>query len=102
MGRNGGHVASFRQADGEMIRVILVNLLLFLSPFIAGYVWNKYIRKRHPDLPVQRRWAMSAAIGALLVIAGLLVWRMAYENSPQGSYVPPQFKDGEVVPGRFE
>ena len=49
-------------ADGEMIRVILVNLLLFLSPFIAGYVWNKYIQKRHPDLPVQRRWAMSARL----------------------------------------
>ena len=85
-----------------MIRILIVNLLLFLAPFIAGWVWNKWVQKRYPDLPVQRRWALSAAIGAMLVIAGLLIWRFANENSPQGSYVPPQFKDGEVVPGRFE
>lgn len=85
-----------------MIRVILVNLLLFSAPFIVTWAWMKFIAVNQPDEARRRNYAYAALVGLVLVVISLLSYRIATGNAPEGTYVPPSFKDGEVVPGRFE
>ena len=85
-----------------MIRVILVNLLLFSAPFLVTWAWMKFIAVNKPSEVKRRYYAFAALAGLALVVISLLSYRVATGNAPEGTYVPPTFKDGEVVPGRFE
>lgn len=85
-----------------MLRIILINLLLFSAPFIAAWAWMKFVAINHPDEKKRRNYAIAALAGLALVVASLLSYRVATGNAPEGTYVPPSFEDGEVVPGRFE
>lgn len=85
-----------------MIRVILVNLLLFSAPFLVTWAWTKFIAVNQPSEVKRRYYAFAALAGLALVVISLLSYRVATGNAPEGTYVPPTFKDGEVVPGRFE
>ena len=85
-----------------MIRILLINLLLFVAPFVLVWLWTKFLATNKPDAQKRRHYAIAAIIGLLLVMASLLSYRFGTGNAPDGTYVPPSFKDGQVVPGRFE
>lgn len=85
-----------------MIRVIVVNLLLFSAPFVVTWAWMKFIAVNRPDEARRRNYAYASLVGLVLVVVSLLSYRIATGNAPEGTYVPPSFKDGKVVPGRFE
>ena len=85
-----------------MIRVILINLFLFSAPFVVTWAWMKFIAVNQPNENKKRNYAYAALAGLVLVVISLLSYRAATGNAPDGTYVPPSFKDGEVVPGRFE
>ena len=85
-----------------MIRVVLINLLLFSAPFIATWVWMRFIAVQKPDATKRRNYAIAALAGLVLVTASLLTYRISSGNEPGGTYVPPSYKDGDIVPGRFE
>ena len=85
-----------------MIRLILWNLFLFSLPFLMSWVWTVWVRRRNPDFQTRRNYALLTALGTALVLGGLLVWRFSSGDDPGTNYVPPQLKDGKVVPGRFE
>lgn len=85
-----------------MIRVILINLFLFSAPFVVTWAWMKFIAVNQPNENKKRNYAYAALAGLVLVLISLLSYRVATGNAPEGTYVPPSFKGGEVVPGRFE
>ncbi len=82
-----------------MIRIILQYLLPFLLPFI-GYGIYLLLNRHARDLS---RWpyftltALSVALGS----ASLIYWAFVDGSQPGQTYVPPQYIDGEIVPGGF-
>ncbi len=85
-----------------MVRLILWNLFLFLLPFLATALWSRWLQRNHPPEKRIRHIAISAAIGTLLVLTSLLVWRVTSGAQPGKHYVPPTLEDGTLVPGHFD
>ena len=85
-----------------MIRIIVINALLFAAPFVAVWLWMRFVAVKQPDAETSRHYAYAALAGLLLVVASLLTYRVSTGNAPGGTYVPPTYQDGQVVPGRFE
>jgi hypothetical protein len=87
-----------------MARTILVQILLFLSPF-AVYALVLYFTRR--DARLREHWPnrvlVSLAIaGCVLVIAGLAVFAQFGGAPTTGVYEPAQYKDGKLIPGRIK
>jgi uncharacterized membrane protein len=85
-----------------MIRVLLINALLFLLPFALTYLWVRFIAAKKPDEQTGKYYAFSALAGLGLVVASLLAYRASSGDAPGGTYISPSYKDGQIVPGRFE
>ncbi len=86
-----------------MLRIILVHLLLFLLPTLGYAFWLFATRRsagqeQWEDAP--RMWL--AITGAGLVVISLLFFATFEGTPPDGVYKPAEFKDGKLVPGRFE
>ena len=86
-----------------MLRVIIVHLLLFLLPMLGYAFWLLITRRsaaqeEWEDAP--RMWL--AIIGGVLVIISLVFFASFEGTKPNGVYKPAEFKDGKLVPGRFE
>jgi nicotinamide riboside transporter PnuC len=85
-----------------MLRIFLLQLFLFLLPFI-GY--GIYVWVRHGLEQAQRSYDVNRL--TVLVLAGLgcvalgLVVLAAFGDREAGDYVPLQYRDGELVPGGF-
>lgn len=86
-----------------MLRVVLIQLFLFLLPFLCYGTWLWLTKKTGRDENWSRGpvgWLTLAGLG--LVIAGLLATAI-FNTSPEGTeYRPSSFKDGVFVPGGFE
>ena len=85
-----------------MIRVLVLNAFLFALPFALTWLWVRYIAAKQPDAQTRRYYAFAAIAGLALVIASLLTYRATTGNAPEGTYISPIIKDGQIVPGRFE
>lgn len=102
MGRHSRRSDANEPEIEPMIRVLLLNAFLFALPFVATWAWMKFIAVNRPDESKKRNYAYAAIAGLVLVVVSLLSYRVMTANAPEGTYVPPSFKDGEIVPGRFE
>jgi hypothetical protein len=87
-----------------MIRVVLINLLLILTPVILYFAYVYVRRRREPNLQIMENapifWLLAAGVG--LMLAGLVVLGQWEEGGLEGRYVPPRIEDGRIVPGHFE
>lgn len=87
-----------------MARVLLINIFMFLLPFI---VYGAYLYLSRKDDEDTNYWR-DAPIGWLFGIGMVLVFAVIVSliqftgSGPEGQYVPPQFKDGKIVPGHVE
>lgn len=86
-----------------MLRVILVQLLLFSLPFIGFAIWL-FVTKKAQTSENWRKgpmvWLVISGLG--LSIAGLVVLA-SNEGIPDGKvYRPAELRDGVLVPGRYE
>lgn len=88
-----------------MLRVVLVNVLMFLLPFAvyAGYV---YLTRRAEDdeasLLRDVPWLWLFLAGLLLVV-GTMAAVISFSGAPPGkTYHPPRVEDGVVKPGYFD
>lgn len=87
-----------------MLRLLLIQFALFLLPFAiyAGYL---YLTKRSA---VGDRGSWSGRMGWLVIgglglaIAGLVSLSVFGGARPDSEYKPAEFRDGQIVPGRFE
>lgn len=85
-----------------MIRVLVINAILFALPFVLTWAWIRFIATKQPDEQTRKLYAYAAIVGLVLVAASLLTYRVNSGNAPGGTYVPPSYEDGQIVPGRFE
>ncbi len=91
-----------------MIRLIVENILLFLTPTLIYVVFTMLRRGDAKDTTISA--ALNRAPLAILFTVGfvLMVSVLAYygDNTEKGkpgqTYVPPQVVDGKLVPGHFE
>ncbi len=91
-----------------MIRTLLVRILPFLVPIILFAVWYFLARRRAgkagEKAPSWREapWGWIALSGLLVLALGLAFFRFSTGASPDGTYVPPKYEDGRVIPGHVE
>jgi hypothetical protein len=87
-----------------MIRVILVNLLLSLTPLILYFTYVYLRRRNAPDSEILENapifWLLAAGVG--LMLFGLVVLGQWETGEIEGRYVPPRIEDGRIIPGHFE
>ena len=87
-----------------MTRIVLLDLVLFLLPFIvfAGWRWLRHgARGRHEimsDAPVFALLFIGTVLGAF----GLYFLASHDKTGIEGRYQPPILKDGKIQPGHFE
>lgn len=87
-----------------MIRLIAIEIALFLAPF-AAFALFALMRRKAMSLGLFRDEAplTELAIGGLvLVIVSLLGLAAFHDGSAGGTYVPDRFENGRVVPGRIQ
>ena len=88
-----------------MIRVVIENILLFLTP-MAIYVAYMLLTRRAAsagtavnDAPLI--WLFAA--GAILVMATLVFYGSTSGGRPDQVYIPPRMgKDGRIEPGQIK
>jgi hypothetical protein len=86
-----------------MLRVVLLQVLLFSLPFIGFAVWLAVNRRaqtaenwRSGPMP----WLVIA--GLALAIAGLVMLASEGGAPPGKVYKPAELRDGVLIPGRYE
>ena len=91
-----------------MIRTLLVRILPFLVPVILFVVWYYLARRRAgkaglaPPSWREAPWGWIAGSGLLVLALGLAFFRFSTGASPDGTYVPPKYEDGRIIPGHVE
>jgi len=87
-----------------MIRIILVNLLFLLLPLIIYFAYVFLRQNTEPDEGILTNapifWLLAIGVG-LMLMAIVILGRWE-GGEPGKSYVPPQFRDGVVIPGHYE
>lgn len=87
-----------------MIRVILINLFLFLLPFIIYFAYVYLVKSGSgKNEPI----TFTPLIVLFCIGLGLLMGAVAYfiqfeSGQPGQRYVPPQVENGVLRPGRLE
>jgi hypothetical protein len=84
-----------------MIRPVLTELVLFLTPFAvyALFLWATRSRVVDPE-----RWSLNTlmwlTLAAFVLMIGSFLVFAQFSGSPPGStYVPAHIEDGRFVPG---
>ncbi len=84
-----------------MIRPVLTEIALFLTPFVLYAVFLVATKAGVMDLkswPVVR--VATLAIAALALMLGSFIFFAHFSGAPPGSnYVPAHIEDGKFVPG---
>ncbi len=87
-----------------MIRLLSVEVALFLAPFVAYalFVWAARKGILHPEVwPL--RVLVTLSLAAMALTAGGFVMVAQYGGAPAHStYVPAHMEDGRLVPGALK
>ena len=88
------------------MRALLTIILPLLLPTALYLLWALAMRRiETADMAELLRglpWVWLVPAGVVLVAAVLVVVQVGFGGSGVGVYVPPQVKDGKLVPGHFE
>lgn len=85
-----------------MTRVALIHLLLFLLPILLLIGWHWVMWRVRPAAIAPMVWGWTVLAGSALVLLSLFFWQAGGQVAAPGErYQPPQWRDGEVVPGQF-
>ena len=84
-----------------MIRPVLTEVLLFITPFVLYAVFLWATRAGVLDL---QSWPLARvawlAIAALVLVLGSFIYFAHFSGAPPGSrYIPAHMEDGKFVPG---
>lgn len=87
-----------------MIRGIVINVLLFLTPFAvyAAFLFATRAGVLHPESwPLRILVWLTLAAAVLLLASSLFLAQRS--GAPAGSnYVPPHMENGRLVPGQIK
>lgn len=86
-----------------MLRVVALDVVLFLLPFGAYALWLMLTRRtvRNPDDWQVRTITWLALAGAALVLVVILIFIHFDTGTKGGTYVPPHIENGVIVPGQI-
>jgi hypothetical protein len=88
-----------------MIRIVIENLLLFITPTVI-YVAYVYLTRRGQTSPQnildEAPLIWLCAAGAALVVITLLAFGTYSGGKPGQAYEPPEMRDGKIVPGKLK
>lgn len=87
-----------------MLRVILLNLILFALPFV---VYGAVLRLQGKATTLDDFWTKAPIVGlfvasVVLVLTVMVLFASFTGDDPRGHYTPPVFKDGKIEPGKVE
>ena len=86
-----------------MLRVVLTQLLFFLMPFIGYAMWLWFTRKGQTADNWRNGPVFWLILSGLLISIGSFVLMASFDRMPQDKeYRPAEFRDGVLVPGRYE
>jgi hypothetical protein len=87
-----------------MIRQALINVLLFLTPFLvySGFLAATRAGVLNPD-----RWNLKVlvsltAVGIVILLASFYLLAQRTGQPAGSTYIPPHVKDGKLIPGQFK
>ena len=83
-----------------MLRIALIDILLFLLPFLIYAAYMVWVKGRAPASVMNSApifWLLAAGFGLLFVVMATLVQFSA--GNPKGTYHPPVVEDGVIKPG---
>ena len=86
-----------------MLRSALIDILLFLLPFLAYVAFMVWVKGRPPATLMQSApifWLLAAGFGLLFVVMATLVQFTGGERG--GTYHPPVLEDGVIKPGGID
>ncbi len=84
-----------------MIRPILIEIGLFLAPFViyAAILMATRADMRQPSAWTMQRLGALLAAALILVVASLVMFAQFSGAPPGSTYVPAHMQDGKFVPG---
>ena len=88
-----------------MLRVFLTIVLPLALPtaLYVGWLVTAQRVQRTGAVPwAEVPWVWLAGAGAALLVLVLLVVNLHFGTSETGTYVPPRWEDGRIVPGHIE
>jgi len=86
-----------------MLKKLLTVVLPIALPFLVYFFYVAVARARGATGEAQPPWPWLALTGVGLMAASLLgYWYFAEQPAPGVRYIPDQYIDGELVPGRTE
>lgn len=89
--------------------VAIIRLLLVLFPIILFGLWlhHRLERRRKKDVSVEEQTKQMRSVAFMgmvvilfMIVAGIVV--SVTDEEMQGKYIPPQEKNGKVIPGRVQ
>lgn len=86
-----------------MLRIALIELLIFAVPFLLYAVYVIWVKGAPPSAVWQGApllWLFAAAVGLLLV--AMLVLVQFSGGNREGTYHPPVLEDGVIRPGSVD
>jgi uncharacterized protein DUF6111 len=86
-----------------MLRIALVDILLFALPFVFYAAYMVAVKGRAPSSLWQGApvfWLLVAGCGLLLVVMATLIQFSG--GKPGGTYHPPVIENGVVKPGEID
>ena len=86
-----------------MLRIIAVQLLLFLAPFLVFGLYLYFTERRFElgDLTEKGRLFWLTVTGLVVAIVGFVVLGVFTGAPPGGEYRPAELIDGEIRPGEI-
>jgi uncharacterized protein DUF6111 len=84
-----------------MIRPVLTEIVLFLTPFVlyALFLWLTRAGVFHPDSWSWKVIASLTIVALATVVISFVVMAQFAGQPPRSPYVPAHIEDGKLVPG---
>ncbi len=90
------------------MRVIIIRILLVILPVLIFLAWRYWRHRRAvaqglPGLDLREGpWVWLLSGGMVLAIASLGIVAFTTGEEPGGTYVPPRYEDGKIVPSHVD
>lgn len=78
-----------------MLRIVLINLALFLVPFALYLLWAA-VRGKRSDMPFY--WLVGS--GVALALIAMVTLAQFQTGGVTGQYEPARIENGVIIPGR--
>ena len=83
-----------------MVRTVVIQLILFLLPFLAYAIYRLLLTDAEED--GRKTWPINALFGAgaVLAVTGWVAMALNSPSNPELCYEPPRTENGVVIPAR--